>query len=84
MQHFCFKCYFFAIFTHRAVGALGRKRIPIIDIRLAHNPMPKKIPSFAGCNFYLAILLAPWAKHGLYGLSMKEMTSYSNTRSVYT
>ena len=48
---FALNATFFAIFTHRAVGALGRKRIPIIDIRLAYNPMPKKIPSFAGCNF---------------------------------
>ena len=65
---FALNATFFAIFTHHALGALGRKRIPIIDIRLAYNPVPKKIPSFAGYNFYLAILLAPWAKQGLYAM----------------
>ena len=65
---FALNAIFFAIFTHHALGALGRKRIPIIDIRLAYNSVPKKIKSFAGCNFSLAILLAPWAKHGLYAM----------------
>ena len=40
----------FLLFSHTVRSVESASRLGI-DIRLAYNPVPKKIPSFAVCNF---------------------------------